>query len=287
MRRNQKPYNPKSTLISGIIFSVALPPLFFIFIRDDVPLIFAPILSTICIAYFVYTYLREKKADIKAETEKLDFLDDSYFRSPEWREKYLRYIQANSFKKPGECGMKSDLTARYRQMASLPLTLLGMLILLWMVWQILDGQLTVFGVILFLLPGPFLIYLGAEKYFAIPVKKLYKRRDIDISDVEKSYDNGRLLTYKKCGINIGTDYTVIYSERAVAVIRNSDVKSVTRHITRLKKYDGTLYSGEEYLHKVRIIADKEYFAVLNEYQVEMAVNEIDRYINAPSVISDN
>ena len=287
MRRNQKPYNQKSTLISGIIFSVALPPLFFIFIRDDVPLIFAPILSAICIAYFVYTYLREKKADIKAENEKLDFLDDSYFRSPEWREKYLCYIQENHFEKPGEYGMRFDLTAKYRQMASLPLTLIGLLMLLWTIWQILAGLLTVFGVILFLLPGPFLIYLGAEKYFAIPVKKLYTRRDIDISDVEKSYDNGRLLTYKKCGINIGTDYTVIYGERVVAVIRNSDIKSVTRHITRLKKYDGTLYSGEEYLHKVRIIADKEYFAELNEYQVEMAVNEIDRYINAPSVISDN
>lgn len=289
MRRNQKPYNQKSTLISGIIFSVALPPLFFIFIRDDVPLIFAPILSAICIAYFVYTYLREKKADIKAENEKLDFLDDSYFRSPEWREKYLRYIQANSFKKPGECGMKSDLTARYRQMASLPLTLLGMLILLWMVWQILDGQLTVFGLIFCLIPGSFITYLGAEKYFAIPVKKLYKRRDIDISEVEDSYDNGKLLTYKKCGINIGTAFLVIYNETKIDVLKISGIRSVTRHITRLKKYEGTLYAGEEYLHKVRIIADKEYLAELNEYQVEMAVNELNRFVNVhdPANISEN
>lgn len=176
MRRNQKPYNQKSTLISGIIFSVALPPLFFIFIRDDVPLIFAPILSAICIAYFVYTYLRGKK-----------------------------------------------------------------------------------------------------------------RRDIDISEVEDSYDNGKLLTYKKCGINIGTAFLVIYNETKIDVLKISGIRSVTRHITRLKKYEGTLYAGEEYLHKVRIIADKEYLAELNEYQVEMAVNELNRFVNVhdPANISEN
>ena len=279
MRRDQKPPNPKATLIGGIIFSIVLPPLFFLFIRNDIPFIFAPVLSAVCTAYFVYVYFREKKADIKAESEKEAFLDDSYFRSSEWREKYLRYIQANSFEKPGERGMKSDLTEKYRNMASMPLTLIGMLMLLWAILQILAGRLTVFGLILFLIPGPFLMYLGAEKYLAIPVKKLYKRTDIDISDVEDSYNNGRLLTYKKCGINIGTAFLVIYNEAKVDVIKCSGIRSVTRHITRLKKYDGTLYSGEEYVHKVRITADKEYLAELDEYQVEMAVNEIDRYIN--------
>lgn len=279
MRQSQKPPNPKSTLISGIIFSVALPPLFFIFIRYDIPFIFAPMLSAICAAYFVYAYFREKKADTSAKTEMQDFLDDSYFRSSEWREKYLRYIQKNNFEKSSEHGMKSDLTEKYRNMASLPLTLIGTLMLLWAIFQIFAGRLTVFGVILFLIPGPFLIYLGAEKYLAIPVKKLYKRNDIDISDVENSYDNGKLLTYKKCGINIGTDFLVIYDEKNVDVIKLSNVRSFSRHITRLKKYDGTLYAGEEYLHKVRIIADKEYLAELDEYQVEMAVNELNRFVN--------
>lgn len=128
MRRNQKPPNPKSTLISGIIFSVVLPPLFFLFIRNDIPFVFAPAMSAVCIVYFVYTYFREKKADIKAESEKGAFLDDSYLRSSEWHEKYLCYIQENHFENPGEHGMKSDLTSKYRQMASLPLTLIGLYI---------------------------------------------------------------------------------------------------------------------------------------------------------------
>lgn len=291
MRRNQKQPNPKSTLITGIILSVVLLPVLFIIMRgdDNIPLIFAPMLSAICITYFVYTYRREKKADIKAETEKSDFLDDSYFRSSEWREKYLRYIQENHFEKPGENGMKSDLTARYRQMASLSLTLIGLLIILWAIWQILAGQLTVFGIFFFLIPGPFLTYLGAEKYFAVPVKKLYKRRDIVISDVEVSYDNGKLLTYKKCGINIGTAFLVIYDEKNVDVIKFSDIRSVTRHITRLKKYGGTLYAGEEYLHKARITADKDYFIELDEFQVEMVINELRAFaaVQTSSEISED
>lgn len=282
MRRNQKQPNPKSTLITGIILSIVLLPILFIIMRgdDNIPLIFAPMLSAICITFFIYTYRREKKADIKAETEKSDFLDDSYFRSSEWREKYLRYIQANNFEKPDENGMKSDLTAKYRQMASLLSALLGPLILLWTLWQIHAGQLTVFGFFFFMLPSLFFMYLTyqtLEKYFAVPVKKLYKRRDIAISDVEDSYDNGKLLTYKKCGINIGTAFLVIYNEKNVDVIKFSDIQSVTRHITRLKKYDGTLYAGEEYLHKARITADKDYLIELDEFQVEMVINELRAY----------
>lgn len=68
---------------------------------------------------------------------------------------------------------------------------------------------------------------------------------------------------------------MIYGEKSVDVVRNSDIRSVTRHITRLKHYQDTLYAGEEYIHKLRIDADREYFAELNEYQVEMAINELD------------
>lgn len=111
----------------------------------------------------------------------------------------------------------------------------------------------------------------------IPIYGKKKRRDIDISEVEDYYDNGKLLTYKKCGINIGTAFLVIYNETKIDVLKISGIRSVTRHITRLKKYEGTLYAGEEYL------------AELNEYQVEMAVNELNRFVNVhdPANISEN
>ncbi len=146
----------------------------------------------------------------------------------------------------------------------------------------LAGQLTVFGFFFYLIPGMFFMYftyLSLEKYFAVPVKKLYKRRDIDISEVVSSYENGQFLTYKHSGINIGRNYTIIYDKKDVNVIKNSDIQSVTRHIIRLKQYQNNLYAGEEYLHKAHITADKEYFIELNEFQVEMVINELNKYSN--------
>lgn len=142
------------------------------------------------------------------------------------------------------------------------------------------GEATLFYIVGGTAVSALIIYWGTEKFLALPVKKLYSRTDIDIRDVEASYENGQILTHKHNGINIGRDYTVIYNEKAVNVIKNSDIQSVTRHITRLKQYQDNLYAGEEYLHKVNITADKEYYVELNEYQVEMAINELERFANA-------
>lgn len=278
MNTNPKPPSSPKTLITYIICALIMPPVLFM-IKGDIPMIFAPILSAIIIAFCIYAYRREKKADTKAEAEKSDFLDDSYFRSSEWREKHLRYTMEHPFEKPDPKNMKADLTKRYRKMASLPITLFGLFMLFGLGCGIAAGEATPFYIVAGSAVSALIIYWGTEKFLALPVKKLYSRTDIDIRDVEASYENGQLLTHKHSGINIGRDYTVIYNEKAVYVIKNSDIRSVTRHITRLKQYQDNLYAGEEYLHKAHITADKEYFVELNEYQVEMAINELNKYAN--------
>ena len=265
----------KRLSIIYIVESIVLPPVMFKFLFPNIPIIFAPILSAVMVAYIVYAYRREKKADVKAESQKESFMDDSYFRCAEWREKYLKYRMKHEFEKPKRAGMKADLTERYCKMASLPITLFGLLMLAGLCCGIMAGQATAFLLVGGILVSALIIYVGAEKFLALPVKKLYSRSDIDIGEVENSYENGQMLTHKHSGINIGSDYTVIYGEKSVDVVRNSDIRSVTRHITRLKHYQDTLYAGEEYIHKLRIDADREYFAELNEYQVEMAINELD------------
>lgn len=267
----------KRLFIIYIVESIVIPPIVFKLFAKNIPMIFAPILSALMVAYIVYAYRREKKADTKAEFQKTAFVDDSYFRSSEWREKYLNYRLKHSFEKPERVGMKADLTERYCKMASLPMMLFGMLMLLGLCCGIMAGEAAPFLIVGGILVSALIIYVGAEKLLALPVKKLYSRSDIDIGGVEASYENGQMLTYNHCGINIGSIYTVIYSEKAVDVIRNSDIRSVARHITRLKQYEGNLYAGEKYIHKLHITADREYYAELNEYQVEMAINELDSF----------
>lgn len=274
----------KRLFIIYIVESIVLPPVMFKFLFPNIPIIFAPILSAVMVAYIVYAYRREKKADVKAESKKDSFMDDSYFRSSEWREKYLKYQLRHGFEKPKRARMKADLTESYCKMASLPMTLFGIFMLLGLCCGIMAGQATTFMIVGGILVSVLIIYVGAEKFLALPVKKLYSRSDIDIGEVENSYENGRMLTHKRSGINIGSDYTVIYGEKSVDVVRNSDIRSVTRHITRLKHYQDTLYAGEEYIHKLRIDADREYFAELNEYQVEMAINELDYFANSHAEI---
>lgn len=279
----------KRLFIIYIVESIVLPPVMFKFFFQNIPLIFAPALSALMIAYIVYAYRREKKADTKAESQKTAFTDDSYFNSSEWREKYLNYRAKHSFEKPDQKGMRADLTERYCKMASIPMVIFGIFMLFGLGCGVLAGEATLFYIVIGIPVCTLIIYIGAEKLFASPVKKLYSRTDIDIREVEASYENGQLLTHKHSGINIGRDYTVIYSEKAVDVIKNSDIRSVTRHITRLKQYQDNLYAGEEYLHKVHIMADKDYFVELNEYQVEMAINELERFANtyAPTNISED
>lgn len=270
----------KRLFIIYIVESIVFPPVMCKFLFPNIPMIFAPILSAVMIAYIVYAYRREKKADTKAESQKTAFTDDSYFNSSEWREKYLNYRAKHSFEKPGSKGMRADLTERYCKMASMPMVIFGILMLFGLSYGILSGEATLFYIVVGIAVSALIIYIGAEKLLAVPVKKLYSRTDIDIREVEASYENGQLLTHKHSGINIGRDYTVIYNEKAVDVIKNSDILSVTRHITRLKQYEGNLYAGEEYLHKVHITADKDYFVELNEYQVEMAINELEHFAEA-------
>lgn len=279
----------KRLFIIYIVESIVLPPVMSKFLFPNIPMIFAPILSAVMIAYIVYAYRREKKADTKAESQKTAFTDDSYFNSSEWREKYLNYRSKHSFEKPDPKGMKADLTERYCKMASMPMVIFGILMLLGLGCGVLAGEATLFYIVIGIPVCALIIYIGAEKLLASPVKKLYSRTDIDIREVEASYENGQFLTHKHSGINIGRDYTVIYNEKAVDVIKNSDIRSVTRHITRLKQYQDNLYAGEEYIHKVRITADREYYAVLNEYQVEMAINELERFANThtPTKTSDD
>lgn len=284
MNKNFNHPMTKRLFIIYIVESIVLPPVIFKFFAKNIPMIFAPILSAIMVAYIVYAYLREKKADVKAESQKDSFMDDSYFQSSEWREKYLNYRMKHGFEKPKRAGMKADLTERYCKMASLPMTLFGILMLFGLCCGMLAGEATPFLLVGGILVSALIIYVGAEKFLALPVKKLYSRSDIDIGEVENSYEKGQMLTHKHSGINIGSDYTVIYGEKSVDVVRNSDIRSVTRHITRLKHYQDTLYAGEEYIHKLRIDADREYFAELNEYQVEMAINELDYFANSHAEI---
>lgn len=283
MNRNQRTPNPVSTLVIGIVSSIVLPPLL-IYLRGGIPIVFGFILSPILIAYFIYNFFREKKSDRKAKEIKTDFTDGSYLNSAEWREKYQKYTEKHDFEKIHSKGMKSDLQRRYRKMASVIMSLFGIFMIFGsfcMPFADAGGGeilIAVFGILL----GIFIFYeMGFKNFLAKPVRKLYQE-NYDIKSIEDSYNNGKMMSHKNNGINISCEYTLIYSEKEIYVINNFSIQEVTHHLTRVKKYVNDTFEGDEYQHKLQVRANnREYFVELNEYQVEIAINELEKvcYIN--------
>lgn len=280
-RRNQGEPNPVSTLVMGIICSVILPPLL-IYLKS-MPMVLGFILSPILIAFFIYNFFREKKSDRKAKEIKTDFTDGSYLNSAKWREKYQKYTEKHDSEKIHSKGMKADLQRRYRKMASVIMCLFGLLMIFGSCCipvgyaDIQEIITAVFGILL----GIFIFYsFGFKNFIALPVRKLYQE-NYDIEAVEDSYNNGKMMSHKKNGINIGGEYTLIYSEKEIHVISNFSIHNVTHSLTRVKKYVNSTFDSDEYQHKLCITADREYFVELNEYQVETAIKELEKvcYIN--------
>lgn len=86
MRTNHKfPFvMTKKSLVVYIVFTV-LMGLFLFFVRGDMvgkcaACIVCPMLSV----YLIYAYCKERKADMKAHETKAQYMNGSYFESPEW-----------------------------------------------------------------------------------------------------------------------------------------------------------------------------------------------------------
>lgn len=293
---------PTTRLVVGIILSLIMPfcLLCKYFIEYSIPWWIIAVISAALVAYCVYVYAKEKRDDNKFRKSLGDIEDNSYFTSSEWRERYFEYVQKKPFEVPNKKGMKADLTARYRRMQPHWLWIMGifMFLLSAFLYDALKNDsdlneyliLTIFityavPLIAFII-GIYLICVFIQNMKLSPVKLFYRNIQAyaNIADIERSYENGVMLSHKKTGINIGSEYTVIYDPFSVYLIKNRDIKIASRHVVRQKKYDTYefVYKGDEYIHQLYILSKSqyntdEYYLELNEFQVEMAISELLKF----------
>ncbi len=274
------PMTPK-TLIIYIIAVIAIG-LFFFFIRGD--LAGKLCACTVCpalILYLIYAYVKEKKADQKAELKNKDIMDGDYFASSKWKEQYTVYLNEHPFEKPQITNMKDDLLARFRRREYF----VGMLFMLFLMFgssccfMIQQPFTGVVGILLF---GVF-FYWEFSLYIGMPVRRWLKS-DIDYNKLESSYLNSRMLIFKKNGLSLGTSHIHAYTEKKIYAIDYRLVEGISRKIVRLKKYEDNIYSSEEYQHfaviHVRLPESKLIHDVeieLNEFQVQMAIDNLQVY----------
>ncbi len=270
--------NSKPTMIAVFIGLIIFAPL--MFYLKGIPIIYAFILTAVVGLFFIFASIKEKKDDKKAKSFKHSVMDESYFNSAEWREKYLSRVTENFFEMPDKKGMKADLTKRYHRMVSIPFMLFGILMIVgsFCVFFVEFKFINIFYFIFGLLIGAFLLYSFGIKYLlVVPLRNFYKNNP-DCSDIEFSYVSGKILSNKDYrngkGINIGGKYTVIYNKDSVYAFDNNLITNVSRTVIRLKNYMDNIYAGEHYKFKLNIIADMAYSVELDEFQVEAALTEL-------------
>lgn len=278
-RGNVPPMTPK-TLTIYIITVIAIG-LFFFFVRgDEAGKLCACTVCPILIVYLIYAYHKEKKADKRAEAKNKDIMDGSYFENPKWHECYVMYLNEHPFEKPVYPNMKKDLLSRFKRKEYVK----GMLFMLFLMFGscCLMVQNLFTGILGFVLFGLFFCW-DFSMYIGKPVRKWLKG-DIDYDTLEFSYKNAKFLTFKKNGLAFGSTHIHGYTEKKVYAIDYKLVEGISRKIVRLKKYEDSIYSSEEYEHFAVIhvclpqtgeIHDVE--IELNEFQVQMAIDHLQTF----------
>ena len=128
---------------------------------------------------------------------------------------------------------------------------------------------------------------GLYKLLRTPVRAFLRDCGDGLPHIERSYLNGRLLTYRRSGlsavnsgINIGGDYTVMWCKKEIQAIENRSISDVKLQVHRTKQYVDSLYAGTETAYYIRVTYADEHgknwnFKIrLNEFQAKMVYDAL-------------
>ena len=290
--KNKKTFPHEMTFQELVIYiiGIILMGIFFFVVREDLAgKLIAFLVCPILIIYLIYAYRKEKKADHNALQKKTAFISGDYFESPEWQEKYREYISEHPFESPVVSDMKKDLLKRFRRKEELILSLFFLFLMFCTCCCFFSGNyiISVIGIFIF---GA-LFYKSFSEFIGMPVRK-WLEGNIDYNQLNRSYVNSRILTYKKNGFAFGTTHIHAFTEKKIYNIDYRLAEGITRKIVRIKNYEDGIYSSEEYKHyaviHVRLPESGQLQLVeieLNEFQVQMVIDNFMKYMIDEDLIS--
>ncbi len=255
----------------------------FYFTRNWEYLFCAVVVPIAIIGFGIYSFLKEKRQDKSSEKDKQEFLSGTKYRQKEWKSSYYQYKEKHTFETISKKGMVHDLKKRYRAKSfgfirlGLLLTLGSILILLYSMTEVKDKVMALFGI----LCGGVIFSVGLNDCISGPVQKFLKQQT-DLTEIEKSYEKGKMLSHEGNGINIGSSYTVVYTRNRIYAIDNNTIQDMTRKMVRVKQYENSLYSGQEYRYYISLIYTdsdgntKSVDVRLDEFQCEMMIAVFNR-----------
>ncbi len=245
--------------------------------------------TAVFLAVAVFMELRSNRKDneLKSDIDK-----GEYHQDEKWQQKYTEYVNKHDFIQVKGDSMKADLSRRFLSISGIIMLIISALFFIGAI-LIRTGLLETN--IILAVAGVLFGGWGAFKYMNTPVRAFIKECGEKYPEIERSYLNGRMLTYKRngelscnCGINISGNYTVIYNSKRIDFIDNAEIGSVQKHVTKTKYYGNQIYNGSVFSYTLIITLKKrsendnpkQYRVKLNEFQVEMAYKALSSY-NTP------
>ena len=297
--------NLKIEIVCGVVLAIILGAVY-CFYRSWEILVCLILVPPAMISFCIYAYFKEKRHDKSSGKDMQAFLSGEKYRKKEWKTAYYEYKEKHSFEEISKKGMKHDLIKRYRTGNNRGLAEVGLLLFagsIAAVFYPIKNYYLGYSILGILFGGAFMSF-GIYNCTGGPVRKFYKTAN-NIPEIEKSYNTGKMLSYKpnglsSSGINIGSAYTVIYNSNKVIAVENSAIEDMVKKMVSVKKYENSVYSGQEYNYYVSVIyresdgRESHIDVRLDEFQCEMMITEFHRsfypyrmYDNIVSEIKDD
>ena len=290
-RKNKNANNivlePKKNLMIEIVVAICLVVFLvtiYFFTGSWECLLCAVIAPTLMTVFSLHAFFKEKKQDKNSEIDKQKFLSGAKYRQNEWKNAYYQYKEKHTFETISKNGMKYDLKKRYRKkdfgyIRIGTLLIIGSILIIFIpMTEVKDKAAAIFGI----LCGGVIFSIGLHGLTSSPVQSFLKQQ-ANLTEIEKSYVKGKMLSFGNNGINLGNSYTIIYNSEKVFAVDNHNIRDMTRKMIRVKKYENSTYSGQEYKYYVSLIytaLDGKTETVdvrLDEFQCEMMIAEFNRH----------
>lgn len=277
------------TLKQKIIFLLLCPFVSLLLTQAvyDMPIKIGIIVMIACEIFLAVSFFIETRSKKKHDKLQNAIENGEYGTDEEWRVKYAEFVENKGFEPVKYSSMKKDLYRRYLRPTAFIMFAIAVTVLVVGIISMDVVDLMIFcGVV-----GSGFAAYGVYCLSSPNVRRFLKCCGESYQIIENSYVNGKQLTYRKnltesaCndGINIGSEYIVIFRQKEIAALRISDVIGSTHRISHVNHSVNSVYMFSEYLHFIDVTvrnpmsgAARTFTAQLSEFQAELACETIDR-----------
>lgn len=209
------------------------------------------------------------------------------FNTQSWRERYLKFRTEYRFAEKDPRGMKADLLRNYRTITTYGYFLFFIALTVFALFTLLPDPVEKMSKsgLMMLIAGILCSGDGLRRLSGIPVRLWIKRLGDEYHDVERSYNNGKLIRSGTSGINIGNEYIVIYDPGKVVSFPVSAITDAGRSVEREMQYNTGVYLGTEEKYRVYFIVaqtngeKRTYNIELNIYESQIVCDEVRLLLN--------